>query len=97
MKTFKSKSSEKKFSQWLNLFPESWHPNDYERFHDFVSDLFNYNDFITESELRTAISELKEWKDKDFINHFVEEVTTKLDELSLFYVYLKERKIINAT
>ncbi len=97
MKTFKSKTTEKKFLQWFNSFPESWHPNDYERFHSFITELFDNNDFITESELRIAISELKEWKDKDLIDEFIEEVTSKIDEISLYYEYLKERKRINIT
>ncbi|NQU53915.1 MAG: hypothetical protein HQ522_15405 [Bacteroidetes bacterium] len=97
MKTFKSKTTEKKFGQWLNSFPESWHPYDYERFHEFVTALLIDDDYISESELRNAIIELKEWKDKDFIDEFVESVTMKIDDLRLFFDHLKKIKIINAT
>lgn len=92
MKSFKSKITEEKFNRWFNLFPESCHPNDVERFHDFLVSLFNDNDNFTEAELKLAISELKEWKNEEFIEEFVEIVITKIDTLKGFFDYLNENK-----
>jgi hypothetical protein len=97
MKHFKSKTTEEKFKKWLNAFPESWHPNDYERFYDFVTSLSLSNDYITDSELRNAIEELKTWTDTKFINDFIDIVNTKIDELTSYFDYLNKKRIVNAT
>ena len=97
MKKFKSKTTEEKFKRWINAHPESWHPYDYERFHDFITSLFLENEHISESELRNSVLESKEWKNEEFINEFVNEVTTKISELRSFFDYLNEKNRINAT
>lgn len=97
MKTFNSKKTEEKFRIWLNVHPESWHPLDYERFHDFVLEMLQNKDFVTDVEISEAISELKEWQSEEYKAEFIEKVQIKIDELELFFAFLKDKGLINAT
>lgn len=95
MKNFKSKLTKEKFKKWLNAHPESWHPLDYERFHDFINELFLNKDSISGIELKEAIHELKKWENEKSIDDFIEKTQKIINELQLFYGYLKRKGLEN--
>jgi len=94
MKKFQSSDTLIKFNIWFRRHPESWHPLDIGRFYDFLTALFYESDYISESELRDAIDKEKEWKDKEFINEFIEIAMFKIDELRSYFDYLKSNNVI---
>lgn len=91
MKIFNSDKTEKLFRAWLNSYPETTHAFDTERFHNFVYELFKSDDYISEQDLKNAVLELKSWENEKKINDFVEEKTNKINELQMFYNFLKEK------
>ena len=65
------KSAEKWYRLWINQFPESWHPNDLERFYMFVSVLVRVsrthrNRFWLEKNIRTDRPQLSEEDIKNY-------------------------------
>ena len=90
MKVFKSNETEEKLLGWINVHPESWHPNDNERFYEFVFALLKNNESITKTELAEVVIDQKSWKDQEFIDDFLEYSMDKIYELKSFHDYLLE-------
>ncbi len=94
MKKFNSKETENKFTSWINQHPESYHSLDIERFYSFVLSLLKNDDYLTDTELRKYIFEMKGWKNNTFIDEFVDRTMNDINDLKSFYDFLNKKGII---
>ena len=74
-----------KMNDWLNLYPDSTHPLDEQRFFDFVREACLHKDEISETELKRALVEFHpEWNDTK-VGRFIDEKIMMIECLMGFY------------
>lgn len=73
---FRNEQCNQLFHSWLNLYPESFHPLDKERFYKFLLSLFENDEELTEDILTEAIKHEKKWINSfrdDFVQKKIQE------------------------
>ncbi|PKP10949.1 MAG: hypothetical protein CVU09_05375 [Bacteroidetes bacterium HGW-Bacteroidetes-4] len=89
---FKNEKANRKFHLWLSNFPEEYHQLDENRFFDFILELENSGEYLTEEILRIAMSELN--KPKHIIEKVVKDsLDNKYFLLKRFIRFVKENAI----
>ena len=90
---FKNEETSRLFSVWINMFPESGHPCDRERFYEFLLSLFKDNEELTEDILTDAIRATKQWEES-FIKKFSDKIVKRYFLIKGFFEFSIEKNKI---
>lgn len=90
---FNNQETQDLFDLWINLFPETFHPSDMERFYDFIYSMFKNEEFISEDNLIRVLIDRKGWENKfarDQASRFVDVIENTIQVLR----YLRDRNLL---
>lgn len=80
-----NKETNRKMVLWMDMHPDSTHPNDINRLYDFVREACFHNDSITAEQLHSvALAAHPNWEGS-YLNHFVEEYIVLIEHLMGFF------------
>lgn len=92
MKTFNDPILQQKFTTYIGAYPESEHPLDMERLHDFVHQMTIHGEDISYEELLESLREEHPHWDRRFLNNFAKKTAALIDELQCFNKFLIRNK-----
>ncbi len=92
-KPFKKEQTNQLFYVWLRNSPESYHPYDMERFYDFIYNLLESREELSEEILTNSVKAEKSWT-PEFVTEFVNSFFDRYLEIREFWGFLKEKKKI---
>lgn len=80
-----NKETKRKMVLWMEMHPDSTHPDDINRLYDFVREACFHDDGITAEQLRSvALAAQPNWE-VSYLNHFVEEYIVLIEYLIGFF------------
>lgn len=88
------KETKRKMVLWMEMHPDSTHPDDLNRLYDFVREACIHNDGITVEQLRSiAVATQPNWEES-YLNQFVEDNIILINHLMEFYRFCANNELI---